>query len=88
MWKCQSKVREWIRQSKITQAVEKDPTIAFARGVRVWIHVRTNSAAMDIQRGQLMDELKTAGKKGGYSLASSLGFTGTDFAVSGSGDTR
>lgn len=80
-----AKVREWIRQSQITQAVGLDPTIAFGRGTGM-TDVRTNTAAMDIQRHQIMDEL-TSGKKGGYSLASSLGFTGTDFTVSGSGDT-
>jgi hypothetical protein len=79
------KVRNYIRQSQITSAIEKDPMLAFVRGAG-GADVRTNKKAMDVQRNQLMDEI-IKGKRSKYSLASSLGFEGTDYTVSGSGDT-
>ena len=78
------KVRNFLRQGEITRAIAKDPMVAFARGAGM-ADVRTNKAAMEIQREQIMDELKAGRKSGNYDIARSLGFTG-DYAISGSGD--
>lgn len=78
---------EKVRTMFIGEAIKKDPTLAFSRTSPEGF--RTHEVAMKIQREQIMDEL-IGGKKtnvtGGYSLASSMGFTGTDFTVSGSGN--
>ena len=78
------KVRNFLRQGEITRAIAKDPMVAFARGAGM-ADVRTNKAAMEVQRNQIENEIKSAQAKGAYGLASSLGFTG-DYKVEGSGN--
>jgi len=76
-----------VRTMFIGEAIKKDPTLAYSRSAASG--VRTHESAIKIQREQIMDELiggKKTNLKGGYSLASSMGFTGTDFTVSGSGN--